>query len=434
MLRASQERAFLAIAMNYPSLIIPDVVLIHQQNHNILTVFQHLRNTKVEETLFVAKSKQLGFIIPVEELRTLRKEMVPKDKSDAAKLLAFLASLFTEENRINAIVRELDEAKVLLFQRKENEAFAKLRGIRVLNEELVSTRQQMILSVQEVSAFETGIQDIDERMGGFLAGNLMAITGDTGTMKTTLSVWAMLEILIKNPNFKGLYFEKEMHVNDLARKLVSKMMRRTTKELITGIINGYADSIATHVGTEYDTSQFKDAFDRLMLVPNNRFNTTADMHKLIVEHNANIWCLDFMTQIVMDSNNINEAVSKAANGLKNIVADTGSFGIVINQSRKMDAIKRDKRVTENDAEWSGTVKQVASYHVGIFYPYKYYGNWNLKGTVLQENWIYLMFLKTRHDSGGFYLPLLTNPAFSEFIPPNEQEKEAMRFWYNEYKG
>jgi len=372
----------------------------------------------------------------VDEYRAIKRistqEDFPQTKEEAKKLLVYLAESFEEEDRAGLLIKDIDKIKLLFLQRKDAEAFSLLRNIRLKKIELATTKEQMIWSVGETAAFKSGIPDFDNNMGGFLAGNVMALTGDTGTMKTTLALWIMLETLIKNPDFTGVFFEKEMHVSDLARKLVSKMMRRTTKELMQGIIDGYATSIASTVTNKYDEYNLKDALDRLILIPNNRFHDTNDMHRIIAQYDANIWCLDFMTQIVMDSSSLNEAVAKAANNLKNIVADTGSFGIVINQSRKMEGNRRDKRVTENDAEWSGTVKQIAAYHVGIFYPYKYYGQWQLKGVELQQTWIYLMFLKTRHDATGLIVPLLANPAMSEFYSPNDEEKAQMLFWYNEY--
>jgi len=154
-----------------------------------------------------------------------------------------------------------------------------------------------------------------------------------------------------------------------------------------------------------------------MIVPNTDFANANEMYKIIEHYEPQIWALDYMSQLSGEGNDVNSKILEQAEQLKEIVRMTNSFGIIINQTRKEGNYQRPNRIPEeNDAEYSGRIKQISAYHIVLFYPWKYYsGNPNmLQGMTLSRHHFYAIFKKSRDSEAGTKLFLHSEPEFCNF--------------------
>jgi len=283
----------------------------------------------------------------------------------------------------------------------------------------------MLESIDETNIFLTGIKSIDTKLNGLAKGNMMSIAGDTGSMKTMVSLWFCMSILQANPKFKCLYFEKEMPVKDVARRLaanltgisISDMMKDANKD----------DNKAAIVSELSNSPDAKSILDRLLIVPNNAFSTVSDMFKYIESYKADIWCLDFLTQLGAENpdNDFNRFTMAQAAMLKNVIIETDTFGIVLNQIKKSSARSRKNKIPiMDDIEWSGTISQYSAYIFSTFFPSLYYED-------APKDYFYLYGLKNRHHK-PVNIDLFTSPAYCQFTDPPKQEAPLVESWLQQY--
>ena len=280
-------------------------------------------------------------------------------------------------------------------------------------------------SIDNTNIFLTGIKSIDKNTMGFAKGNLLTLAGDTGSMKTMITLWMCLKILEANENFTCIYFEKEMPIKDIARRIASYI---TQIDTLTLMDNEYKAENKLLIRDKIEKDpKIKNLLDRLILVPNTNFSNAEHIYAYISKYKADIWCLDFLTQLGADtvSTDFNRHTMIQAALLKNIIADTDSFGIVITQIKKNSSRQRSNKIPQiDDIEWSGSISQYSAYIFSTFYPYYYYPN------VIKE-YYFLQGLKNRHSS-IFVVPLIAYPQFSSFNEPDEITKNDMRNWYSNY--
>lgn len=374
----------------------------------------------------------------IDKIYNLVNELDAKsDKDNASEFNNVLNYLKNRQSQDNAIV-ELEAAIDLIKKGKIQEGISKAKSIKFsVPSELLSTKTLMLQSLVETNGFKTGIDIIDNKMNGLLKGNIMTIIGDTGGMKTMSSVWLCLKILIENPNFRCLYFEKEMPVKDIARRLLAYTLQIDIGTIFKASID--YDPEAMNTINKLLLEKFKDdkklnsVLDRLLIVPQNEFHDTIDMHRYISHYNPDIWCLDFLTQIASSSDSKSKdegyalQVKNSVDKIKSIVSDTDSFGIILSQLNKGTARKRANKIpTLDDIEWSGTISQYSAYIFGTFHPDKYY-----KGNV-DKRYFYLCGLKTR-NSEDFVIPLAIYPQYSTLEDePEGNLKQEIIEWYKGY--
>jgi hypothetical protein len=239
---------------------------------------------------------------------------------------------------------QVEESLRLLEQGKINDGINKIKDIQFSKpDDLLNTTTLMIQSMTETNGFRTGIKVIDDEIGGFLLGNLTTIVGDTGGMKTMVSLWLCLKILMTNPDFTCLYFEKEMPVKDVARRLLAYATGIETDTLLKASISldiEQTNIIGQTLQESYRTNpKLEDVLNRLKIVPQTNFHNVADIYQYVSYYKPNIWCLDFLTQITDSSKTKDEnytlQVKNAVDRLKYIVSETNSLGIILSQIGKI---------------------------------------------------------------------------------------------------
>ena len=346
--------------------------------------------------------------------------------------------ILQKRHKKKGLLEQLELAKEMIVEDKENDAVALVKSIRFDRpEKLLTTRQYMLSSILETNGFPTGISVFDNN-GGLTRGNLFGIIGDTGAQKTMVSLWLCVKFLIANPTFRCVYFEKEMAIKDLARRMVSHLTKVTSDEIMKVAIERDESirgnewmRIAASIDTEMDKETIiSDAFNRIQLVPNTHFNTITDMHRIIDYEKPEIWCLDFMTTLAVDfkssKDGYNMAIVEAFDGLKNIVQDSESLGIVLNQLNHNTVQRRQSKIPmTSDIEWGKRVKDLCAYVYATFWPAMYM-------KIKERDRFYLVGLKHR-NTGNFTVCLKTVPELNSYEELKTTEYERAMQWLDDYQ-
>lgn len=357
------------------------------------------------------------------------------DIDNEKEMQNILSHLKQRKTRDDAIM-QVEESLRLLKQGKINDGINKIKDIQFSKpDDLLNTTTLMIQSLVETNGFRTGIKIIDDEIGGFLLGNLTTIVGDTGGMKTMVSLWLCLKILLTNPDFTCLYFEKEMPVKDVARRLLAYATGIETDTLLKASISldiEQTDIIGQTLLESYKTNpKLEDILNRLKIVPQTNFHNVADIYQYVSYYKPNIWCLDFLTQITDSSNTKDEnytlQVKNTVDRLKYIVSETNSFGIILSQIGKNTATQRVYKVPRlGDIEWSGTIQQYSTDIFACFYPKNYYRE------DVDNTYFYLISLKGRN--GNVIVPLKANPKLCTFEDNLDSiVKSNMENWLTGYE-
>jgi len=273
-------------------------------------------------------------------------------------------------------------------------------------------------------------------MSGLLLGNLMTIFGDTGSMKTMISMWLCIKILEKNPTYKCLYFEKEMSERDLARRLVAYFCNISMRELINE--STFADR-KNQFGALISemTKEYNDILMRLTIVPSSHISDARSIYEYIDSYSPQVWCLDFITLLGDESgreNNFYMYISEQLRQIKNISINTNSLGILISQLNKGTVEKRSNRIPiKDDCEWGTKLKQFSAYMFATFYPTLYYTNLHIDGENFNENYFYLIGEKNRNDK-NVNIYLKANPSYCKFEEVDIFLEQRMISWLDGYKS
>lgn len=335
---------------------------------------------------------------------------------------------------------ELAYALDLTHKGKLNEAISHVKSLNFSSKkDLPDTETLMKTSLRMTQGFKTGISKIDNELGGLLKSNLMGIIGDSGSYKTRFSLWFCLKILIKNPDFTCLYFEKEMHEKDIANMLIQNLIRIDMPTLLKYALDGGEGREFLEMEVERKLQDKDDprieALSRLKVVPPTMFNNAYDMFEYIDRNHPDLWVLDFLSLIfnIGGSKNTTAEAIKSLEILKTISIDTESFGMIINQINKNTAEIRNVKIpTMSDVEWGNKMKHFAAYMYSIFRPGHYYTDYNFPSMNLEmdEKDFYLIPQKGRH--GNFVLPLKAETRILDFEEPDENEEKRMLQWLETY--
>lgn len=273
----------------------------------------------------------------------------------------------------------------------------------------IDTNQELldkVLNEQPGDVLKTGFRDIDQVLGGYARGMLVTIAGDSGHMKTTLALDKAFRMAEANPKAKIGIFSKEM----LATELIKKQIARICNIPISKIFQQEYDK-------EYVKSKMMeiDAWreNRIRIINPNSFFGVTDIARIQMTHRFDIWFLDFIqllefAKAATTSSDYNVQIGQNMRNLQSLALATKSVGIILSQVKKGIEIRKAKRPTISDIEWSGLIKQLSSYIFFSYYPGKYYGF-----DAIPEDHYYLIAEKTRFAETFIY-PLRAIPQYGTF--------------------
>ena len=282
-----------------------------------------------------------------------------------------------------------------------------------------STKRQLLKVTETPQLLKTGIEVID-KSGGWRRGNIVQITGDSGTMKTTCSLWICIKILMANPDATVLYFEKEMPAEDVYNKITSHIIQMPLEDMDGMIKNGTGDVLSKMIEDKFGSPVYNSLLDRLHVVSNDEFNTGKDVVAIVKAFKPTVWVLDYLTALSDDEpgESSYDNMVYMMNGLKDITNRTKSIGIILSQlksgwvNQKMVPIP-----TKADIEWGFKANQYSAYLYTTFMP-------TLYTELMPSNYFFLLPLKVRYGK-HYTISLLAKPEFNDFKEPTAELRENM---------
>lgn len=311
-------------------------------------------------------------------------------------------------NTINDLIFNLEKAirkaktqealqKALQFVQEDNmqEADQIVASLHIQPVEALKDTYSLIAqSLNESAVFKSGLQ-LDKYTGLLSRKSLMSIAGEPGTMKTYFSMWYIINILRTNPTFTALYFEKEMPASDIALRIASYIIGQDMQTLKSMMFDKQGDSILENVNKLIaNNPEYKSIFERFHIVDDYRFNSVADVEKYIKRYKADVYCIDYIQQMVNDSD-INGGITQVTTELKQMTNNNNCFGIILSQVNDKDIARRVDRIPKDtDMQYGTRIKQNVAYSISLFYPHKAFGGKIPIGKCL-SSYYYTIIGKTR---------------------------------------
>lgn len=273
----------------------------------------------------------------------------------------------------------------------------------------LETNQELldqVLNEKPGDVLLSGYKNVDNFIGGYARGMIITIAGDSGHMKTTLALDKSFRIAESNPNIKVAIFSKEMLATDLMKKQISRICGIPTSKIF---------------GQDYDKEYVKAKMNEIEPWRNNRiriinpssFSSVVDIARIQMTHRFDVWFLDFIqllefAKTVGNASDYNIQIGQNMRSLQALALATKSVGIILSQVRKGIELRKVRKPTVSDIEWSGLIKQLSSYIFFSYYPGKYYGF-----DTIPDDYYYLIAEKTRFAESFIY-PMKVDPTLGYF--------------------
>lgn len=302
--------------------------------------------------------------------------------------------------------------------------------INLLNTQKINTdnnqENNLLLNIstrsESIKPIKTGHKQLDSLLGGGIEkGYLMSITADNGSLKTRYSIDLTLSLMMQNKDLKMNYFEIEMagiKIENMIYKWFfneKPQLGENNYEKIKGNKEAY------------------DLFKRIKVIDSNVAGNIHDLYNTMLNNPADIFVVDYFTLLAANEKDLNQATFQNAFMLKELSKETNSIGIIINQANKNAINRRNKRIVESDAEYSKQIGNQSAYHLGLFYPYRYYHHDpEIIEKGLNQHMFYVDILKTR-ESGGYGTCIYeVHPANLTFIEPTTAKSKQYENWLTYY--
>lgn len=273
----------------------------------------------------------------------------------------------------------------------------------------LETNQELldqVLNEKPGDVLLTGYKHVDNFIGGYARGMIITVAGDSGHMKTTLALDKSFRIAEANPNIKVAIFSKEMLATDLMKKQISRICGIPTSKIF---------------GQDYDKDYVREKMmtvepwrnNRIRIINPNSFSGVVDIAKIQMTYKFDVWFLDFIqllefAKTASNSSDYNIQIGQNMRNLQALALATKSVGIILSQVRKGIELRKVRKPTISDIEWSGLIKQLSSYIFFSYYPGKYYGF-----DTIPDDYYYLIAEKTRFAESFIY-PMKVNPELGYF--------------------
>lgn len=435
------EQSLLAYAVAFPKLISTiDPNLLSEEAFQILRLASSINATNaISYPVFIAligdRWSELNISTStVADIYDLSSKFTKRSNEEAKTEIMSLLEYMKFKSKQNDAIKKLESAIRLIRNGEVNAGITTAKSVSYeAPENLLSAAQSLMFCLEEKNGFKTGIPKIDKNIGGLATGNILSLVGHTGSMKTMISVWTILRILEVNPDFTALYFEKEMPVQDITRRLIARLTHKPVDQILMlegseqgQLVDTVLEYTNKFLNKDVNTPKLMNLLSRFRIVPNTQFDTASDMLMWLEKYKPNVWCLDFMTQLGQrkKKTDFNAFIQDEINTLKDITTSTNTFGMILHQPKKGVDSRADKRLNIDDIEWSGVISQVSAYIWSTYFPSKYYPS-------VPENYYFLQTLKNRHGK-SLILSFDANPEFANFAIPDNMSERAMEDWYYDF--
>jgi replicative DNA helicase len=252
----------------------------------------------------------------------------------------------------------------------------------------------MNTKIQEIS---TGFVQLDEIIGGFRAGQLITIGGNTGVGKSAFALNLALNIMAQGHKV-GLW-SFEMDKEGIFQRIFSiktgiDKMDKSLQEERNNAVREYINNTDDDMGIY--TDPIKDI--------NNFY---LQCRQLSVQENMKVVIIDYFQLISVSGESNNNSISEReaiTKKLKNIASELGLVIIVVSQLTRACQYRDDKRPMLSDFRNSGSIEQYSNVVIFLHKLEKQPSEYSVF-----EHAIELIVAKNRSGlSGSFFLKYLRN--------------------------
>lgn len=377
--------------------------------------------------------------------------------SSEQKLLKEFAELrhsFTDEalneNNINIYISQIKEnvrsANILKALEEANKSLTKGVPAREVLYYFAKETEQEKASIEPANFWEAFESDgewddlITESVelgnsSTFSRGKIVTIAGDTGSIKTGVSIHMCLDLLRRNKNSKICYFQKELPMADMLIRLKSYFTQIENNKIKAekSKVDSFFDQIKNGKGEK--ELLIKSVLDRFYIVDASKFYSVYDIESYMLATKADIYIIDYLALLASsnsDSGNFNDSVQKLCYQLKDFTVTQNLVGIVLTQLKKGTVETRTSKIPSmDDMEWSGALKQISSTVLVTYYPHLYY-----TGDVPDTNF-YVLVKKGRYGQPINPISYLVDPKTHRFkyqAPGTSEQLDSIRTYEITLKG
>ena len=392
----------------------------HNKKLNILQILdiKHFADDKHKEIFMSIKMFNIfDKIVLWDKIQTMGTSLELKDLDDIDDLV-----LETEiDSYIEILVDKYEKRLVYGFATDIQKAIAQGRDqyqVLLKSQEVLSsinskvrleTNQELlerVLAEQAGDTISTGFKLIDDYIGGYARGMIITIAGDSGHLKTTLAIEKAFRMAEANPKIKIGIFSKEMMAEDIMKKQIARICKIPMPKLFS---HDYDKEYVRNKMQEVEAWRE----NRIRIINPNSFAGVTDIARIQMTYQFDIWFLDFIqllefAKTAASSSDYNVQVGQNMRSLQSLALMTKSVGVVLSQVRKGIELRKAKKPTVSDIEWSGLIKQLSSYIFFSYYPGKYYGF-----DAIPADYYYLIGEKTRFAENFIY-PIKVDAEFGSF--------------------
>lgn len=347
--------------------------------------------------------------------------------------------LFDLEKEKSTFLNRLSLTKAiqLLDDGKLDEADYIVSSVKIKPIEKIRETEELIRgSLTNSRVFSSGTR-LDDTIGLLRTKSMLAVAGEPGTMKTYFSMWYMLEILKKNPTYTALYFEKEMPDTDIGLRLYAYLLNYDMKSINDLLFGGrQEDLIKTYKEVINKDPDLKSLMERFIVIPDHKFDNPADIEKYIKMYKADIYCIDYIQQMIAESDMV-KGTKTFITELKEITNSNDCFGILLSQVNDKEVARRSYRVAKHtDMQYGTVIVQNCSQIITLFYPHKIFEGVQPFTTERYKEWFYYTFAQKVRDAKSpksvNFFEVMPNGFFKDI---NDTSKyKQMESWLERYKN
>ncbi|WP_110995596.1 replicative DNA helicase [Pseudomonas sichuanensis] len=275
---------------------------------------------------------------------------------------------------IQAKIASVQAAAMAIDSGSEVEEVVKAADLMASQVEVWQERHDRLSRGETLIGLSTGLDDLDEKLGGLQPEQLIVVAGRPGMGKTTLGMGFALDAAVRQ-NKSALVVSLEMSKSQLIDRAVASEGRVP----LNLIKNGSAcQSHATELGLGALKVQQANLFiaDRAGATV-GRIRSLARRHKM--RYGLDLLMVDYLQLMEGEGGNRTEEISGISRGCKQIARELGIPVVLLSQLSRKCEERPNKRPVPSDLRESGAIEQDADVILFVYRDEVYHENSEFKG-------------------------------------------------------
>lgn len=320
---------------------------------------------KYVEAVLLAVPSSRGI---VQYARTVVDHRIERDLATAAEQMAELAS------GTGPVAERLDAAQRLVFDLAECSTNDEPRAINAVLASYIDNLEKRIERGGEISGLSSGLKDLDEKIDGFQAGDLIIIGGRPSMGKTALA--AQIADGAAMAGKSVLAFSMEMSAEQWAQRAMSRVGRIDSHALRSGKLQGDDwDRISTVVGRMNGRNLLIDDSSGLTV---ERMRSRARRAKR--KSGLDLVVIDYLQLMTGTGENRNTELTAITRSLKNMARELNVPVILLSQLSRECEKRPNKRPLMSDLRDSGAIEADADVIIFVYRDEVYNPDSDARGT------------------------------------------------------